>query len=271
MMSEINLQDLESSVVADPVVVTADKLEQELESDLPEKYRGKSVKEIAKMHQEAEQAFSRQGNELGEYRRLADTLLGLEQEKKTKEKGPETVPVTTDDLFSDTEKSLNRAVEQNPVVKKVAETSEALERELNITRFEREFPGYKQDLENPEFGEWIKKSAVRLQLAKAANDYDLESARGLWQLWGEYSEFQTSKEEVAEKARKKAESQEKRRKQEDDADLEGSTTGDGTSETVYDRKKVMELRIRALKGDKSAEAKLKKLNPLRVYTEGRIR
>lgn len=272
MANELNLQDLESKDPINPIVKTADKLEQELESEIPEKYRGKSSKDIIKMHEEAEKALSRQGQELGEYRRLADTLLGLEQDKKAKEIAePERVPVTTEDLFSDTDTAISRAVEQNPVVRKASETAEALERELKINKFESEFPKYKQDLENPQFVEWIKKSNVRVNLALAADKYDLESARGLWQLWGEYSEIQGTKEEEAEKVQRKADAESKRRKAEQDADLEGGVSGDGTVDTIYDRRKVMDLRIRALKGDKNAEAKLKKLNPLKVYQEKRIR
>jgi hypothetical protein len=45
------------------------------EEELPEKYRGKSALEIAKMHQEAEKLIGRQASEVHEVRSLADQLL----------------------------------------------------------------------------------------------------------------------------------------------------------------------------------------------------
>lgn len=268
-MTTINLQDLESKVEAPS---EADKLEQQLVDDLPEKYRGKTIKEVAKMHEEAEKAMSRQGVELGEVRKLADTLIGLEQGKKVKEEETVTrTPVTTEELFSDTDTTITRAVEQNPVVQRAVTTAENLERELNTRKFESEFPNYKDDLVDPAFAEWVKKSPVRVNLAIASDQYNLEAARGLWQMWGEYKEITGSAAAQAEEQVKKNEAKSKREKALEDADLEGGVTGDGSTDAIYDRRKVMDLRIRALRGDKAAEAKLKKLNPLRVYSEKRIR
>ncbi len=80
----------------------ADNLENEL-ADLPEKYKGKSVAEIAEMHMEAEKAFSRQGQELGEYRKLATTLAETATRPTPVER--ERKQITTDDLFADPNKN----------------------------------------------------------------------------------------------------------------------------------------------------------------------
>src|SRR5690348_12493270 len=45
------------------------------EDDIPEEYRGKSIKEIARMHQEAQSLIGRQGTELGELRKRADMAI----------------------------------------------------------------------------------------------------------------------------------------------------------------------------------------------------
>ncbi len=57
----------------------------EQKPEVPEKYRGKTVEEIVKMHQDTERNLSRQGQELGEVRKLADELL-RSQLQKPKEK-----------------------------------------------------------------------------------------------------------------------------------------------------------------------------------------
>jgi hypothetical protein len=40
------------------------------DNDIPDKYKGKSVKDIVRMHQEAERAIGKQGSEVGELRRI---------------------------------------------------------------------------------------------------------------------------------------------------------------------------------------------------------
>ena len=57
-----------------------DNLEQEpepedTEDDIPDKYKNKSVKDIVRMHQEAERAIGKQGSEVGELRRIVDDFV----------------------------------------------------------------------------------------------------------------------------------------------------------------------------------------------------
>ena len=46
-----------------------------VEKLIPDKYKGKSIEEIVKMHQEAEKMIGRQAQEVHEVRSLADQLL----------------------------------------------------------------------------------------------------------------------------------------------------------------------------------------------------
>ena len=57
-------------------------------ASLPEKYRGKSVEDIVKMHQEAEKLVDRQATEVGEVRKLADELLKSQLYKKPEVEQP---------------------------------------------------------------------------------------------------------------------------------------------------------------------------------------
>ena len=43
--------------------------------ELPDRYRGKSIEDVVKMHQEAEKVIGRQAQEVGEVRKLADELI----------------------------------------------------------------------------------------------------------------------------------------------------------------------------------------------------
>ena len=55
--------------------------------EIPEKYKGKSLEDIVKMHQEAEKLIGRQAQEVGEVRRLADELL-KQQLSSNKQQSP---------------------------------------------------------------------------------------------------------------------------------------------------------------------------------------
>jgi hypothetical protein len=70
------------------------------EDDLPEKYRGKTAKEIAQMHAEAEKLLGRQSSEVGELRRVFDTYI----QSQLAEKSPKKEEVVDEvDFFSDPE------------------------------------------------------------------------------------------------------------------------------------------------------------------------
>ena len=64
---------------------------------IPEKYAGKSLDEIVKMHQEAEKLIGRQAQEVGEVRKLADSLLKQQLEAKHDAQGDK-IPEAVDRL-----------------------------------------------------------------------------------------------------------------------------------------------------------------------------
>jgi len=71
----------EESIIPDAVEQTTAEPE-EVTPELPEKYRGKALDEIIRMHQEAEKLIGRQAQEVGEVRKLADSLLKQQLETK---------------------------------------------------------------------------------------------------------------------------------------------------------------------------------------------
>ena len=72
------LVDNEDEKLGEEVKVEEQTLEKSVEpesSDIPDKYRGKSLDDIIKMHQEAEKLIGKQAQEVGEVRKLADELI----------------------------------------------------------------------------------------------------------------------------------------------------------------------------------------------------
>lgn len=84
--------------------------------ELPEKYKGKSAIEIAKMHQEAEKLIGRQANEVHEVRSLADQLLKQQLEANKKVQQQPIEESLEDDFFADPKQAVNRQVEKHPAV-----------------------------------------------------------------------------------------------------------------------------------------------------------
>ena len=67
---------------------------EETKSELPEKYRAKSLEDVVRMHQEAEKLIGKQAQEVGEVRKLADELLKQNlssKQQRIQEEEPEVV------------------------------------------------------------------------------------------------------------------------------------------------------------------------------------
>lgn len=243
---------------------SVDSLEESFE--VPDKYKGKTVAEIAKMHMDAEAKASRLGNEVGTLRQMADELLGLKQAKQMATQTEQRKPITTDEILENPDEALERAIEDHPDVHKTKEEIQRLRAEISLTKFEREHPSYQDDLQNPEFVEWVKSNKVRVALGVAANGGDYEAANSLWSLWDERnSELKESK----------AKEKELRKKQEKLGTLEsGGTTGLET-DRVYSRQDFIDVQIKAASGDPSAQAKWRdpafQAERLKAYAEKRVR
>lgn len=252
---------------------TTDTVKVALEGDdLPEKYRGKSAKELAEMHMNAEKRLSQTGNELGQLRKLADQLLELKKDNAPERKVEPPKPLTVDEIFADPDNAIKRAVESSSAHKKAEEASakaESIERALAIQSFQSKYPTYQQDLSDPVFQDWVGANSARSELFRRADNYDVASADALWQMWGEYKELKsiTEKREAAKEKRQEAL---KAGKTVSEAPLDSSAKG-----PVYSRAKLMELQSRAHGGDLSARAKWNdpafQTELLKAYAEQRVR
>ena len=67
--------------------VQAEQAPEETTPSVPDKYQGKSVADIVKMHQEAEQLLGRQSSEVGELRKVVDEFVM--SQSNTEAKGEE--------------------------------------------------------------------------------------------------------------------------------------------------------------------------------------
>lgn len=240
--------------------VTTAPAEQPVEASIPDKYKGKSLEEIVKMHQEAEKLIGRQAQEVGEVRKLADDLI--KQQLNTKKQ--DTQPVAEDneiDYFADPSKAVNHAVENNPIVKQLKEQAEAQRLEQGKAQLASKFPDFQQIVNSEDFLEWVKGSKVRIDLFTRANNFDFDSAE---ELLGTFTALKGIKAKQADEVLVKGEEQ-KRSQALKSAAVQKGGTGE-VSKPIYKRVDLIRLRMQdpARYNDMQDEI-------MQAYNEGRVR
>ena len=161
--------------VVEQLVKSEPKVE-EVHSSIPEKYKGKNIEDVIKMHQEAEKLIGKQAQEVGEVRKLADELL---KQSLTKQASPTEVEPEID-FFEDPKKAVRQTLESHPDVLAAKQAAQEFKK-MNIQqRLASEHPDFQQIVQDPEFAEWVKQSPVRMGLyARADSEYDYDSANEL--------------------------------------------------------------------------------------------
>ena len=150
---------------------------EETKAELPDKYRGKSLEEVVRMHQEAEKLIGKQAQEVGEIRKLSDELikqnLGSKQQR-VQEEEPEV------DFFQDPQKAVQATIDKHPDVLAARQASMDFKRMQVQQKLSQEHPDFSQVVGDSEFQNWVKGSSVRLALyAKADSEFDYDSANEL--------------------------------------------------------------------------------------------
>ena len=163
------------------------KIEQK--SELPEKYRDKSLDDIVRMHQEAEKLIGKQAQEVGEVRKLADELikqnLGSRQQQ-TRQEEPEV------DFFENPQKAVQRTVDNHPDILAARQVTLEMKRSQIQQRLAQEHPDFGDIARDQDFANWVKSSPVRIKIFEQADaGYDFDSAN---ELLSTYKQLRTVKQ-----------------------------------------------------------------------------
>ena len=161
-------------------IVEQKKLESTIEpasDEIPDKYRGKQLSDIIKMHQEAEKLIGKQAQEVGEVRKLADELIKQNLAGKPqpiKEEEPEV------DFFENPQAAVRETVDNHPDVLAARQASQEFKKMQIQQKLAQEHPDFGQIVQDADFVNWVKSSPVRIGLyAKADGEYDYDSANEL--------------------------------------------------------------------------------------------
>jgi len=229
--------------------------------ELPEKYRGKSAIEIARMHQEAEKLIGRQANEVHEVRSLADQLLKQQLDSKAKEAKPIEESLE-DDFFADPASAVNRQVEKHPAVLEARQAALEMKRMKTAQQLSSKHPDFATIAQDAGFQDWVKSSAIRLNLfAKADAEFDFESADELLSTYKELKQIKQQNQNV-QSANVESKAQEQAMKA---ATVDVGGAGE-TSRKVYRRADLIKLRMTDPDRYMQLSDKI-----MQAYAEGRVK
>jgi hypothetical protein len=261
-LTDLNQQEGSIPAPTEEMVGQPEEIANEVE--IPEKYKNKSLDEIVRMHQEAEKLIGRQAQEVGEVRKLADSLLKQQLEAKH-DKQPE--PAQEIDWFDDPQKAINQALESNPVLRQLQEQQAIQVQRAALDAIEKTHPDFVSVAQSEDFQQWVAGSKARQRLYADANNYDVDSALELLDNYKSLRGLRQQKEETskaADEALKKTDS-EGRSKALKAAAVQQGGTGE-TGKPVYRRADLIRLRMQDPNRYESMADEI-----LNAYAEGRVR
>jgi len=224
------LQDIDGAGELESVEELINQVESpEAKPDIPEKYRGKSVEDVVRMHQEAEKLMSRQAQEVGEVRKLADELIRSQLKPKPEPEVTEEV-----DFFENPQEAVRRAVDNNPKVLAAEQYAISVQRQQSQQAMIQKHPDARELVADPEFQSWVKGSKVRERLFKQADDYDFDAADELLSTYKELRQVKVKRDESA--------NAEDRKRTLNAAAVESGGSGESTRK-VYRRADLIRLKM----------------------------
>jgi hypothetical protein len=172
--------------------------------EIPEKYVGKSVAELVKMHQEAEKAMGKQSGEVGQLRQLVDQYI---QSQTVAQAAQQTAEEDDDDLdfYTDPEKAVSRAIDKHPKIREADLVTQQYRKSSAMSELQQRHPDFKEIVAKPEFAEWVqKKPGLTEMFLRADQQYDVEAGDTLLSLWKERASVAQQTAAVEKQARKQA-------------------------------------------------------------------
>jgi len=226
--------------------------QEETEDEIPDKYQGKSVAEIVRMHQEAEKLLGRQSSEVGELRKVVDSYIQTQLSNEAPEIEEEI------DFFDDPQRAVSKAIENHPKIKEAEAMSAQYRQAETLNKLQKEYPDFIQTVQDAKFQDWIKASKIRTQLyMQADQQFDYDAATELLSTWNDRQATVKNTVEAEKQSRKNA--------------VKEASTGNirGTGETskkIYRRSDIIKL----MKTDPDRYQALSD-EIMTAYREGRVK
>ena len=265
IIDELNENDSQSQEQFDDITASdnssqvqePEKQVEEVKDDLPEKYKGKTAAEIARMHEEAEKLIGRQANEVGELRKLTDEILKQQLASKPQQQEE----ASEVDFWADPDTYLNKKLETHPDILAARQLQIQQKMQQTAALLQQNHPDFQSIAASQDFQDWVAKSKVRTELyVRADKDFDYESAD---ELLTSYKALKGLKQEVTQQQVKDL--ADNRQKQLKAASVD-SGGGNETSRKIYRRSDLIRLKM-------TDPARYDALQPeiMAAYQEGRVK
>lgn len=227
------------------------------EEDLPEKYRGKSASDIARMHQELEKRLGQQSSEVGELRQHFDQYV--QDNIKAQNSAPEVVEEEVD-FFADPNAAVAKAIENHPTLKQAQQVAAEMAKSQALAQLKTAHPDMHTVLKEEGFQKWVSGSEIRRGLYEQADkSYDFAAANELLTLYKE-------RKGVVEQTAKVEKQHQKNEVKKASTGSARSNPEGATSKKVYRRRDIIEL----MNADpKRYEALMPEI--MKAYSEGRVK
>ena len=108
------------------------------EESIPDKYQGKDIKDIVRMHQEAEKLLGKQSSEVGELRKIVDDFV----KSQIATSSPQQQDEEDIDFFADPDKAIAKAIANHPSVKQAEEASFAMKQQQILGQLQSNHPDF---------------------------------------------------------------------------------------------------------------------------------
>jgi len=232
-----------------------EEIQEAQEEDIPEKYQGKDIKDVVRMHQEAEKLLGKQSSEVGELRKIVDDFVKTQLATNSpQEKDEEEI-----DFFADPDKYFEHKLANHPKIKEAEEVSASMKRQEIFNKLQANHPDFQEIIQDSKFGEWVAASKVRTELYQRADQkFEYDSADELLTLWKERQNLVTETAEMQEADRKR------QLKSASNGNAKGS--GEKPSRKIYRRADIIKLMQTDPNRYQDMAAEIRQ-----AYAEGRVK
>lgn len=228
--------------------------------ELPEKFQGKSIEDIAKSYSNLEQQYGKQGNELGELRKLADSLIQKNLQESQTQSTADTIEqeLSDEDFVLNPVEAVRKVVEES--LKPIKENLTQTKVDNTLQRIQTAHPDVSEIVNDTNFQEWIMATKPRQDMWARASNGDFDYAD---ELFTQYKSLASRKDVEAENAIQRA-------KEEDlkaaTAISRGASPDVGTKgKPNYRRAELIRLRMENPKRYDSLSNEIRQ-----AYAEGRV-
>lgn len=228
--------------------------------ELPEKFRGKSIEDIARSYSNLEQQYGKQGNELGELRKLADSLIQKNLQESQTQSTADTIEqeLSDEDFVLNPVEAVRKVVEES--LKPIKENLTQTRVDNTLQRIQTAHPDVSEIVNDTNFQEWVMATKPRQDMWARASNGDFDYAD---ELFTQYKSLASRKDVEAENAIQRAKEEDLKAAA---AISKGASPDVGTKgKPNYRRAELIRLRMENPKRYDSLSNEIRQ-----AYAEGRV-